>query len=142
MLITRSLLSLMEGGRILAVLWYQGESDTVSPVDAESYGDNLKKFISNFRADLHRPLLPFIQVALASTEGPYEGIVRKPQLEMDLPNVLTVDADGLPLGPDGIHLSTRAQTRLGRMLAKAYFTRNAHRKPRTFTLLNQFCADK
>ncbi|RZC48019.1 hypothetical protein C5167_040967 [Papaver somniferum] len=142
MLITRSLLSLMEGGRILGVLWYQGESDTVSPTDAESYGDNLKKFISDFRADLHLPLLPFIQVALASTEGPYKGIVRKAQLEMDLPNVWTVDADGLPLGPDGIHLSTRAQVRLGRMFAEGYFTRNAHRKPRIFALLKQFCGDK
>ncbi|KAI3846284.1 hypothetical protein MKW92_026217 [Papaver armeniacum] len=142
MLIARSLLSLMEGGRIQAVLWYQGESDTVSVVDAESYGDNLKKFISDFRADLHLPLLPFIQVALASTEGPYKGILRKAQLEMDLPNVWTVDADGLLLGPDGIHLSTRAQVHLGRMLAEAYLTRNAHRKPRTFTLLKQFCGDK
>ncbi|KAI3850343.1 hypothetical protein MKX03_003696 [Papaver bracteatum] len=142
MLITRSLLSLMEGGRIQDVLWYQGESDTVNPTDAQSYGDNLKKFISDFRADLHLPLLPFIQVALASAEGPYKGIVRKTQLEIDLPNVWTVEADGLPLGPDGIHLSTGAQFRLGRMLAEAYLTRNAHRKPRNFMLLKQFCADK
>ncbi|MCL7043319.1 hypothetical protein MKW94_002049 [Papaver nudicaule] len=126
MFITRSQKSLTEGGRIRAVLWYQGESDTVSKKDADSYGHNLKQFILNFRQDLHLPTLPFIQVALTTAEGPYKGIVRKAQMEMDLPNVWTVDANGLPAGPDGIHLSTKAQVRVGQMLAEAYFTRTAH----------------
>ncbi|XP_026397582.1 probable carbohydrate esterase At4g34215 [Papaver somniferum] len=126
--IRRSKKSLLEGGRIRAVLWYQGESDTVHQKDAESYGHNLKKFISNVRQDLHLPMLPFIQVALASGEGPFVGIVRKAQLEIDLPNVWTIDADGLPVGPDGLHLTTEAQVRLGQMLAEAFFTRTVQQR--------------
>ncbi|MCL7034094.1 hypothetical protein MKW94_029996 [Papaver nudicaule] len=121
--IRRSKKSMLEGGRIRAVLWYQGESDTVYQKDAESYGHNLKTFISNVREDLHLPRLHFIQVALASGEGPFVGIVRKAQLDIDLLNVLTVDADGLPIGPDGLHLTTEAQVRLGQMLAEAFFGR-------------------
>ncbi|KAI3986952.1 hypothetical protein MKX01_039887 [Papaver californicum] len=126
--IRRSKKSLMEGGRIRAVLWYQGESDTLHQKDAESYGHNLKKFISNFRQDLHLPMLPFIQVALASGEGRFVGTVRKAQLEIDLPNVWTIDADGLPIGPDGLHLTTEAQVRLGQMLADAFFTRTVQQR--------------
>ncbi|RZC66942.1 hypothetical protein C5167_010628 [Papaver somniferum] len=126
MFITRSQKSLTEGGRIRAVLWYQGESDTVSRKDADSYGHNLKNFVLNFRQDLHLPMLPFVQVALATAEGSYKAIVRKAQLELDLPNVWTVHANGLPPGPDGIHLSTKAQVRVGQMLAEAYLTRTAH----------------
>ncbi|KAI3922411.1 hypothetical protein MKX01_006100 [Papaver californicum] len=126
--IRRSKKSLLEGGRIRAVLWYQGESDTLHQKDAESYGHNLKKFISKFRQDLHLPNLPFIQVALASGEGPFVGTVRKAQLEIDLPNVWTIDADGLPIGPDGLHLTTEAQVRLGQMLADAFFTRTVQQR--------------
>ncbi|MCL7024735.1 hypothetical protein MKW94_005383 [Papaver nudicaule] len=95
-----------------AVLWYQGESDTVYQKDAESYGHNLKQLISNVREDLHLPRLHFILVALASGEGPFVGIVRKAQLEIDLLNVLTVDADGRTPSRTR-HLTTEAQVRLG-----------------------------
>ncbi|KAI3922412.1 hypothetical protein MKX01_006101 [Papaver californicum] len=131
MFITRSQKSLTEGGRIRPVLWYHGESDTVSRKDADSYGHNLKNFVLNFQARSSSSHAPFdsgitIQVALATAEEPYKAIVRKAQLEMDLPNVWTVDANGLPAGPDGIHLSTKAQVRVGQMLAEAYLTRTAH----------------
>ncbi|KAL0325509.1 UNVERIFIED_CONTAM: hypothetical protein Sradi_5120200 [Sesamum radiatum] len=41
---------------------------------------------------------------------------RKAQLEIDLPNVKCVDAKGLQLQPDGLHLSTAAQVTVGRMM--------------------------
>lgn len=47
-------------------------------------------------------------------------VVRKAQLGIDLPNVRCVDAKGLQLDPDGLHLSAGAQVRLGRMLADAF----------------------
>lgn len=59
-------------------------------------------------------------MALASGEGQYVDIVRKAQLGLELPNVRCVDAKGLPLEPDGLHLSTRAQVRLGHMMADAF----------------------
>lgn len=51
-----------EGGSYRAVLWYQGESDTVDMVDASVYKKRLVKFFNDLRSDLHEPNLPIIQV--------------------------------------------------------------------------------
>lgn len=60
-------------------------------------------------------------MALASGyEATLIEIVREAQLGVDLLNVTTVDAKGLPLEPDGLHLTTPAQVKLGKMLADAY----------------------
>lgn len=59
-------------------------------------------------------------MALASGQGPLLEKVREAQLRNELPNVITVDATGLPLEPDGLHLSTRAQVNIGEMLADAF----------------------
>lgn len=61
-----------------------------------------------------------LQVALASGSGPHIEIVRQAQLGIDLLNLRTVDAHGLPLQPDGLHLSTPAQVHLGQMMADAF----------------------
>ncbi|TVU13368.1 hypothetical protein EJB05_40420 [Eragrostis curvula] len=111
-----------ECGEIQAVLWYQGESDTISDHATAVYRENLEKLITNVREDLGMPQLPFIQVALASgTETNIEK-VRSAQYSVSssLPNVVTVDAMGLPLNEDNVHLSTGAQVKLGEMLAEAY----------------------
>lgn len=59
-------------------------------------------------------------MALASGQGPYVDVVRKAQLGVDLPNVKTIDAYGLPMEPDCLHLSTSAQVQLGEMLADTF----------------------
>jgi Carbohydrate esterase, sialic acid-specific acetylesterase len=51
------------GGRIEALLWYQGETDTINLDDAEIYSENLETLIRNVRADLGLPHLPVIQVS-------------------------------------------------------------------------------
>lgn len=51
-----------DGGTIRALLWYQGESDTVNLSDAQSYQTRLHKFFLDVRDDLQSPLLPIIQV--------------------------------------------------------------------------------
>ncbi|KAG8377475.1 hypothetical protein BUALT_Bualt08G0036800 [Buddleja alternifolia] len=102
------------GGMIRAILWYQGESDAFDPEDAKLYKKRLKKFITHVRSDLRSPLLPFIQEGLML-------IIKKAQLEIDLPNVRYVDAKGLPLQPpDNLHLTTAAQVELGKKLADAF----------------------
>ncbi|AES87604.1 carbohydrate esterase plant-like protein [Medicago truncatula] len=109
-----------DGGNIQALLWFQGETDTVSLSDAQSYQTRVHKFFLDVRDDLQSPLLPIIQVALASGSGPYIEIVRQAQLGIDLLNLKTVDAKGLPLQPDGLHLSSTAQVDLGKMMADAF----------------------
>ncbi|KAI7755427.1 hypothetical protein M8C21_027734 [Ambrosia artemisiifolia] len=108
------------GGSIRGVLWFQGESDTVSEVDARKYKRRLVNLFSNLRADLGDPVLPIVHVAITSGQGPYIETVRKAQLGIKLQNVKCVDAKGLPLLQDKLHLSTPAQVRLGQMLADAF----------------------
>lgn len=46
--------------------------------------------------------------------------VREAQLNINLPNVVCVDAKGLDLKEDHLHLTTESQVKLGNMLADAY----------------------
>ncbi|CAN1274114.1 Probable carbohydrate esterase At4g34215 [Linum perenne] len=50
------------GGRIRALLWYQGESDTNNREDADEYKERLETFFYHVREDLQLPSLPIIQV--------------------------------------------------------------------------------
>ncbi|KAL5847333.1 hypothetical protein ACOSQ3_010857 [Xanthoceras sorbifolium] len=119
-MVGRTRAALQGGGEIRGLLWYQGESDTVSREDADLYKERSEKFFFDLRSDLQLPMLPIIWVALASGQGPYIDIVRKAQLDYDLLNVRSVDAKGLPLEPDWLHLTTPAQVRLGEMMADAF----------------------
>jgi len=107
-------------GEIEAVLWYQGESDAESDAAAAAYRGNIERLIANVRADLGMPQLPFIQVALASGDKRNIEKVRSAQFRVNLPNVVTVDAMGLALNEDNLHLTTESQVKLGNMLAEVY----------------------
>ncbi|XP_028772591.1 probable carbohydrate esterase At4g34215 [Neltuma alba] len=96
-LIQRANRSVSEGGTVRALLWYQGESDTVRKEDADSYKARLQSFFTDLRSDLQLPSLLIIQVAVASGEGRYIQRVREAQVGMKLPNVKCVDAKGLRL---------------------------------------------
>ncbi|KAB1208845.1 hypothetical protein CJ030_MR6G011281 [Morella rubra] len=120
-LVRRTQASLKDGGTIRALLWYQGESDTEYKEDAESYKEKMERLILDLRHDFQFPMLPTIQVALASGYNEaFVNIVREAQLGIDLLNVRTVEAKGLPLEPDGLHLTTPAQVRLGEALADRF----------------------
>lgn len=54
--------SVKEGGSIRAILWYQGESDTVRKEDVEAYKANMERLILDLRSDLNISNLLFIQV--------------------------------------------------------------------------------
>ena len=60
-LVRRAKASLQLGGKIRALLWYQGESDSESRYYADSYKGKLEKFIMDLRTDLRSPMLPVIQ---------------------------------------------------------------------------------
>lgn len=80
------------------------------------------------------------KVALATGAGPYLDAVRKAQLETGLENVHCVDAKGLPLEPDGLHLTTSSQVRLGQMMVDAFLAIPNSAKPLSgFSVLVMFC---
>lgn len=58
-----------EQGQLKAVLWHQGESDTVNPEDTKLYSERLKQMIEDLRTDLNEPDLPFIIGDLAEFYG-------------------------------------------------------------------------
>ncbi|GMJ01957.1 hypothetical protein like AT3G53010 [Hibiscus trionum] len=82
-LVKRAQMAQQSGGVYRAMLWYQGEADTVSQEDAELYEGRLKTFFNDLRSDLHAPTLPIFQVVLASGEGPYIEEVREAQLNKE-----------------------------------------------------------
>lgn len=59
-------------------------------------------------------------MALASGSGHFVDTVREGQLGIDLLELRTVDAKGLPIEPDGLHLTTQAQVQLGEILADTF----------------------
>jgi hypothetical protein len=63
-LVRRAQAALQDGGTIQALLWYQGEADTVSKEAADSYGAKLESFFVDVRDDLKSPMLPIIQVRI------------------------------------------------------------------------------
>ncbi|CAI9095802.1 OLC1v1031823C1 [Oldenlandia corymbosa var. corymbosa] len=126
MLVTRAQAAMKNENRngsnntIEALLWYQGESDTKNQTGAYAYKGRLQQFILDLRSDLNLPDLLVIQVALASGIIDYLEVIRQAQLHTDLPNVKCVDAMGLQLQPDNIHLSTCGEIALGNLLADAF----------------------
>lgn len=48
--------------------------------------------------------------------------MREAQKGINIPNVICIDAKGLPLNEDNLHLNTESQVKLGHMLAEAYLT--------------------
>eukprot|EP00252_Welwitschia_mirabilis_P024764 TRINITY_DN7458_c0_g1_i3.p1 TRINITY_DN7458_c0_g1~~TRINITY_DN7458_c0_g1_i3.p1 ORF type:complete len:244 (-),score=36.42 TRINITY_DN7458_c0_g1_i3:55-786(-) len=113
----------LKNGVLRAILWYQGESDTLSEDTANSYKENLEKLICDIRSDLKQPNLLFIQVAVNMEDQAPPGFVnkvREAQLSISMPNVYTVDAKGLLLLLDNLHLTSEAQLQLGKMLANEY----------------------
>jgi hypothetical protein len=50
------------GATIRGLLWYQGESDTSSRQDAQSYKAKVETLFGDLRLDLQSPMLPIIQV--------------------------------------------------------------------------------
>ncbi|KAJ7570707.1 hypothetical protein O6H91_01G132600 [Diphasiastrum complanatum] len=112
-----------KGGVLRALLWYQGESDTLSEDLARDFRRRLEIFIANVRCDLQSENLPFIQVGITADNHPHPHFVtqiREAQLEINLPRVYYVDAHGLPLQEDRVHLTSEAQVQLGKMLADVY----------------------
>lgn len=63
-LVRRTQAALKNGGVLRAMLWYQGESDTINREDADDYKGRLEKFFKEVRADLKHPRLPIIQVCV------------------------------------------------------------------------------
>nr|GMD84919.1 probable carbohydrate esterase At4g34215 [Ipomoea batatas] len=128
-LLERTRSAVKQGGALRAIIWYQGEADTIHPYNAKHYKTGLEKFIHRLRNDLHFPSLPFFQIILPRIRKPFRGTlvdkVKRAQRDINLPNLIKIDTDGLPLSSDGVHLTTEGYIRLGFTLANAFLETNS-----------------
>ncbi|CAK9135361.1 unnamed protein product [Ilex paraguariensis] len=131
-LVHRANESLREGGAIRGLLWFHGESDTESRIDAEAYKDRMETFINDLRSDLNVPNLPVIQVVTPSGDKKFMDTVRRAQKEVNLPDVWWVDARGLNMkSDDHMHLTTISQVHLGRNMARVFLASYGPSSPHT-----------
>ncbi|OWM64484.1 hypothetical protein CDL15_Pgr020451 [Punica granatum] len=79
------------GGKIEALLWWQGGADSDNIDKAHKYKEDLTKSFQDIRADLKLPELLIIQLSL------------------NVPNVENVDPHVLPLEADGVHVTAQPQ---------------------------------
>lgn len=106
--------------RLVGVLWLQGEADAADPAMAAAYGRNLTDLIATVR---RRWAAEDAVVVLAKIPdwGGQAQEVRAAQAAVDAADALTVsvDAQGLPMQPDGLHIAADGQLRLGEAMALA-----------------------
>ena len=107
---------------IEAILWYQGESDGQREEDADRYESRLHEFIRNIREDLGNVKLIMVIISANPTVLPFQNRIRDVirAVPATFADVQLVDALGLPLLEDGLHLSSTAQFVLGEQLAETY----------------------
>eukprot|EP00271_Cylindrocystis_brebissonii_P009696 TRINITY_DN2479_c0_g1_i2.p1 TRINITY_DN2479_c0_g1~~TRINITY_DN2479_c0_g1_i2.p1 ORF type:complete len:252 (+),score=22.47 TRINITY_DN2479_c0_g1_i2:113-868(+) len=122
-MVERTRAGLQGGATLRALLWYQGESDSSRPEQAEAYQRRMEALVSNLRTDLQHPDLPVIQVGVVTGDLPttqFLPVLREAQRAVRLPGLFYVDAFGLTLQVDRLHLNTASQVQLGKQLAVKY----------------------
>ena len=125
--VARARAALAAGGgvsRLALLLFYQGETDALDAADAATWGERFVRWAASVREALGAPELPVGVVAITALETacPHLEAVRAAQLRIPalLHRSFVVDARGLELQPDGLHLTTDAHVTLGALLARAY----------------------
>ncbi|KAL8546013.1 hypothetical protein ACS0TY_005937 [Phlomoides rotata] len=103
------------GGTIRALLWYHGEGDGDLRY-AVLYKTRLKNLFNNVRSNLGFSVTVNVNVS----EG--TELVRKAQVDtiVELQQVGCVDAKGLEISLDNLHLTTAAQVKRGAMMIEAF----------------------
>jgi Carbohydrate esterase, sialic acid-specific acetylesterase len=114
-----------QAGSIEGVLWHQGETDTTSQQNADTYETRLVQMFKDLRDDLGRAGLPIVVGQLGPflepAKYPYLDTVRAAIKHMpaDLPHVAYADSAGLEDRGDKLHFSADSQKLFGVRYAKA-----------------------
>jgi len=118
---------------VKGILWHQGESDTVSDTLTNTYESKLIKLISDIRADIGDPKLPFVLGNLAEFYGNYvdhshpDRVARIEKVKQILrsipskvPYTCFVESTGCS-SPDkyNVHFDRKSYILLGKRYAKA-----------------------
>jgi hypothetical protein len=109
-------------GKLRAVLFWQGGSDSIKQETAVMWKDRFTAFVTDLRRDLDSPDLPIILIMLGkkmapANKYPFWEIVRAQQNAVNIPGVIKIEADGFERREDGIHFTTKGQLAFGTVLA-------------------------
>jgi hypothetical protein len=114
----------VQAGTLRGVLWHQGENDSYDPNLANSYQAQLTSLVTDLRADLGAPRLPFICGELGRFFGAqYRETVNQAQqaVVQQLPRMGYVSSEGL-LNMDAFHFNASSQHFFGARYAQAMIT--------------------
>jgi len=106
--------------QVTAIVWLQGEADAADAAATAAYRANLEAFLAAVRRDWARADTPVVLAKIPRWGGQADA-VRAAQAAVDAadPRTVAVDAAGLPMQPDGLHITADGQLRLGQAMARA-----------------------
>lgn len=115
------------------MIWWQGENDSSNVSRANSYEENLRQFIAEYRTTVGQADAPFVIVLTVTGGYPdYRSIVQDAQrtIAAEDPNVLLYDPSHLPRYSDGVHFhrdyAIEAATDLADMIIDAGWMTTPH----------------
>jgi hypothetical protein len=124
----------LKHGRLAGILWHQGESDCGSEAKRAAYPAKLERLITDLRADLDAPDVPFVLGQLGpfhETKAP--GSQAMSELLLAFPkthaNTACATTEGLTDVGDGTHFDAKSLRELGRRYAAAYLKLRDTGKP-------------
>lgn len=111
----------MKSGRLRAILWHQGESDSSDEARAYSYGQRWLEMITNLRSDLG--VVPVVVGHLGEfLKAPYGRVVNEQiaMLPLSMPRVAFATSQSLTHKGDFVHFDSKSLREFGRRYALAY----------------------
>lgn len=116
-----------ENPTINAIVWMQGESDSLNPGRATRYAQRLSQFIYSMRKDLKSPNSLFImgEINPLGKDFPLVKVVqqKQKQVQSQVRNTVLTPSQGLGKIFDHIHYNAQGQMELGKRFAQAYIKR-------------------
>jgi len=116
----------MHDGTLKGIVWHQGESDSGTAANANTYGDRLAGMIHDIRANLDAPDLPVVVGQIGEflydrgpDHSPYARVVNAAlaALPSKVPATACVPSKGLKHKGDQLHFDAASQREFGRRYA-------------------------
>nr|WP_221774654.1 sialate O-acetylesterase [Pelagicoccus albus] len=115
----------MAYGNLKGVIWHQGESDSDSQKEAETYETRLRQMIADLREDLQAPDLPVVVGQLGGfllpEKQPFSGAVNQAirNIDLSVSHVGYASSVGLSHKGDDLHFDAASSRKLGERFAVA-----------------------
>ena len=116
----------MRDGTLAGILWHQGEQDSMTATNSNTYYERLVKMIENIRADLGQPQLPVVVGQIGEflytrrkQQTPYAKTVNDAlaRIPLHVPRTACVSSAGLTHVGDEVHFDGKSQRELGKRFA-------------------------